>query len=160
MTSDSSFLLFIAMQRRRHSNRLYIAILVAVLIALLLYQTQWLALRPGLIVLLGGQLVDVSALLFRNVQLSRDMQGVMNESTIAEWFKREELFIKALGFFDAACQMVGFLALGYAFWISTRSLGIALAIGIVYPLTFYFGVNRRKTSDSIRILRAQKQELQ
>jgi hypothetical protein len=55
--------------------------------------------------------------------------------------------------------MIGFLALGYAFWITTGSLGFAVAIGVVYPAAFYLGMIRRKTRAAIRQLRAKKQEL-
>jgi hypothetical protein len=53
---------FVAMERSRHGKRLYTAIFVALLIACLLYETQWLMLRPGLLVLLIGQLGDVLGL--------------------------------------------------------------------------------------------------
>jgi hypothetical protein len=157
------FLSFVAVERRRHSSRVYVASLVAVLIALLLYQTQWLYLRPGLIVLLGGQVGDVLALLLRSVQLASDMRnkkpGLVTGAALNLWFKREELFIKNLAIFDGACQIIGFLALGYAFWISTSSLALALAIGLVYPVTFQFGISRRKVSGAIKELRNKRHEL-
>jgi len=157
------FLAFVLLERRRHSQRLYLASLVASLITVLLYQTQWLYLRSGLIVLLAGQVGDVLALLFRRLQLSNDLpekkSGIVNEVALTGWFEREESFVRHLAFFDAACQVIGFSALGFAFWISTHSLWLALLIGVVYPLTSYFGINRRKKTGTIKELRAKRREL-
>jgi hypothetical protein len=157
------FLSFALVERRRHRQRLYVASVVAVLIVGLLYQTQWVNLRAGLLVLLAGQAGDVLALFLRNAQISRDVErnnaGLLNDAAFSAWFEREEFFIKHLAFFDTACQTIGFLALGYALWISTRSVTIALAIGLLYPITIYFAMTRKKTLAGIRRLRAKKQEL-
>jgi hypothetical protein len=161
--ATNRFLDFVQLERRRNFRRVYIAGCVAALVATLLYETQWLNLRAGLIVLLIGYVGDVLALLLKNVQLSKDLDrtktaGSINEAAYAAWFEREEVFIKDLALFDAACQIIGFLTLGYAFWASTRSLWLSLAIGFVYPVTAYFGMTRRKTLESIKRLRANKQE--
>jgi len=55
--------------------------------------------------------------------------------------------------------MIGFLTLGYAFWASTRSLWLSLAIGFVYPVTAYFGLTRGKSLEAIKRIRAAKQEV-
>ncbi len=152
------------MERSRHSKRLYTAILVALLIACLLYETQWLMLRPGLLVLLIGQLGDVLGLYLRNVHLAHDLEQTkaegLNEAALGPWFEREESFVRRLALFDVSCQTIGFLALGYAFWVSTGSLGLALAVGVIYPVASYLGITRRKTLEGMRRLRAKKQELE
>jgi hypothetical protein len=157
------FLDFVQLERRRNFRRVYIAGLVAALIAILLYETQWLKLRAGLVVLLIGYLGDILALLLRNVQLSRDLDRKtvesMNEAVYTGWFEREEVFVKRLALFDAACQLIGFVTLGYAFWASTRSLWLSLAIGFVYPITAYFGMTRRKSVEAVEQIRATKQEV-
>jgi hypothetical protein len=157
------FLRFVSAERGRHHKRGYLAGFLAILIAVLLYETQWLNLRSGLLVLLAGQVGDVLALFLRSVQFSRDLDrqkaSASSEGAFSAWFEREELFIKRLALFDSSCQMIGFLALGYEFWITTGSLGFAVAIGVVYPAAFYLGMIRRKTRAAIRQLRAKKQEL-
>jgi hypothetical protein len=156
--TNERFLSFVEAVRRRHQKRFYTASLVGALIALLLYQTEWLYLRFGLVVLLVGQAGNVLALLVRNYQLARDVK--QKNSGIVNWFEREEFFVTYLAIFDSACQMVGFLGLGYAFWISTRNAWIALAIGVVYPATVYLGITRRRHVGETSELRAKKQELQ
>jgi len=158
------FLDFVLLQRRRNFRRVYIAGFVAALIAILLYETQWLNLRAGLVVLLIGYVGDVLALFLRNVQLLNDLDrkktaAAMSETAYAKWFEREELFVKHLALFDAACQLIGFLTLGCAFWASTRSLWLSLAIGFVYPITAYFGLTRGKSLEAIKRIRAAKQEV-
>jgi hypothetical protein len=162
--TDDRFLSFVTMERGRHTKRLYMAIFLSILIACLLYETQWPMLRPGLLVLLIGQFVDALALYRRNVQLAHDLEqkkvAGLNEVAMGAWFGHQESFIKLLAIFDSSCQAIGFLALGYAFWISTQSLGLALAIGVIYPLTFYLGITRVKTIAAIKRLSAKKQELE
>ncbi len=157
------FVDFAQLERRRNFRRVYIAGVVAALIAILLYETQWLNLRAGLIVLLIGYLGDILALLLKNVQLAKVLDRkkieAMSEAAFGTWFEREEVFVKRLALFDAACQMIGFLTLGYAFWASTRSLWLSLAIGFVYPVTAYFGMSRRKSLEAIKRIRATKQEV-
>jgi hypothetical protein len=162
-SATDRFLDFVLLERRRNFRRVYIAGFVAALIATLLYQTQWLNLRAGLVVLLIGYLGDVLALLLKNVQLAKDLDRktalAMNEAAYTLWFEREEIFVKRLAFFDSACQMIGFLTLGYAFWVSTGSLWLSLAIGVVYPMIAYFGMTRRNSLEAIKQIRATKQEV-
>lgn len=157
------FLEFVQLERSRNFRRTYIAGFVAALVAILLYETQWLSLHAGLVVLLIGYLGDVLALILRNVQLAKDLDRktalAMNEAAYTIWFAREEIFVKRLAFFDAASQMIGFLTLGYAFWASSRSLWLSLVIGFVYPVTAYFGMTRRRGLEAIKQIRAKKQEV-
>jgi hypothetical protein len=162
--ANDRFLDFVLLERGGHFRRVCTTSFVVSLIAFLLYETQWLNLRAGLVVLLIGYLGDVLALLLRNGQLSKDldrtkMAEAMNEAAYTAWFERDEVFVKRLALFDTACQMIGFLTLGYAFWVSTRSLWISLAIGFVYPVTAYFGMTRRKSLEAIKQIRATKQEV-
>ena len=156
------FLDFVLLESRRHVRRASVAGLVAALVATLLYETQWLNLRAGLAVLLVGYLGDVLALLLRNVQLLKDLDRKtaesMNEADYTTWFECEEVFVKRLALFDTACQMIGFLTLGYEFWASTRSLWVSLAIGFVYPITA-FGMTRRKSLEAVKQIRATRQEV-
>jgi hypothetical protein len=151
LNSDSDrFLAFVASERRRYNKRLLTGSLVAVLIAVLLYETQWPDLWFGLTVLLAGQVADLLVLLARKV---------LNKAPGPSWFEREEVFIRRLALFETAYRTLGFLALGYAFWTSTRNLLLAFAIGVVYPLTLHFGMNRRRTLADVKRLRAMKESL-
>jgi hypothetical protein len=133
------------LQRARHGQRLWIATLVGGLIAVLLYQTQWPGLRPGLLVLLAGQAGDVLALSWRRWQLTR-----------LETLQTEERFMRRLARFDLVSQTTGFLILGYAIWTSTGNLWLAAGIGVVYPVTAYFGITRARNAAALRNLAAWK----
>jgi len=121
----------------RNAKRFCTALLVAALISYLLYQTQWPALRPGLTVLLAGQLLDALALLWR---------GLQPKPETAEWLQAELRFTSRLARADTIFQTAGFALLGYALWTSTQNLLLALAIGVLYPLTAYFGMTRPRNA--------------
>jgi uncharacterized membrane protein len=146
---EKSFEAFVSGQRQRHGKRLSVAVLVMLLIAVLLSETQWLNLRTGLIVLLAGQAGVVTALLWRRWRLDIDRR----KAPCSAWFVSEERFIQRLTLFETACQVTGFLLLGRALWMATGSLLLALAIGVVYPMTLYVGLTRRKTAASLREIR-------
>ncbi|MDQ2774834.1 MAG: hypothetical protein M3Y57_07915 [Acidobacteriota bacterium] len=137
---------------------------MAALIALLIYQTQWLLLRPGLTILLAGQVGAVLVLCIKNTKLLRDLDcGKARASEAPDflaWFDEEETFVRRLAFFQNGCQMIGFVALGYEFWVSTRNLWLAITIGCVYPATVYWGATRRSNLKTIRRLRKQKKEIE
>jgi len=135
-----------------HTKRLYTALLVAALISYLLYRTQWPALRPGLMVLLAGQVVDALALLWRR---SQTRPGAPS----AEWLKAELRFTHQLARADTVFQAAGFLLLGYALWISSRNAWLALAIGVVYPVTSHFGIMRPRNAAIRRELEAKLPKL-
>ncbi len=162
-SATDRFLDFVLLERRHNFRRVQIAGFVAAVVTILIYETQWLNLRAGLFVLLIGYVGDVLALLLKNVQLAKALDRktalAMNEAAYTTWFEREEVFVKRLVSFDSACQMIGFLTLGYGFWASTRSLSLSLAIGVVYPITAYFGMTRRKSLEAIKRIRATKQEV-
>ena len=157
------FLLFVVTERARHTKRLRLPSLMVVLIAILLYQTQWPVLRPGLAILLAGQAGVMVALFLRSVTLAEDLNrrnsGVLDGAAVVAWFAGEEAFVKRLAFFESGCQTLGFAALGYAFWTATQSLWLALAIGLVYPITTYLGITHRRNLKTLRQLEAEKQEI-
>ncbi len=157
------FLFFVAVERARHLKQLRFASFVAALIAVLIYRTQWLILRPGLMILLAGQAGAAAFLLWRNTALSKDLNrinvGAMAKEAIPVWFKKEEQFVKHLALLESVCQVIGFVALGYGFWMATRTVWLALAIGVVYPATVYLGMTRVKNLRAIKQLRTEKQEI-
>lgn len=165
------FLSFLLLQRALHTKRWRFAAVMALFIAILSYQTQWLILRPGLTILLTGQAGVVFLLLWRNAKLSQDLNrwkaaaaeeplpAGAAEEPLSTWFEAEEKFVKRLAIFETICQMVGFVTLGYEIWVVTRSLLLALAIGVVYPATSYFGITRVRNRKAIRQLRTEKREL-
>ena len=157
------FLSFLTSERARHSRRLRLALLLAALIAVLLYQTQWFILRPALAILLVGQTGAVLALLWKNRAITKDLDrwktAPFEEVTVLDWFAAEERFVKRLSLFESGCQLMGFAALGFEFWMATRSLWLAVAIGFFYPVSSYFGVTRRRNRDVIKKLRSEKQQV-
>lgn len=154
----------IALAQARNARHLRFAALVTVLVALLLWRTQWVTLRPGLVVLLIGQLGAAVLLLYRNASLSRDLHRLQNtsaaEPSSLTWFDGEEAFVKRLALFENGLRLIGFALLAYGFWLPTRSIFIALAIGVAYPVTAYFGIGRRTTVRTLRDLEAQRNKLQ
>ena len=151
-SGDDPFRSFLVSERSRHAKRARFAAMMAVLIAILAYQTQWMFLRPGLLILLAGQAGVVLALVLRNAQLSKELP-------LSDWFEREELFLKRLALFENACQIIGFITLGYELWIATRRLWLALAIGALYPATAYFGMARPRNQQAVRRLRTEKEKI-
>jgi hypothetical protein len=152
----------VADAQQRNRKHLRFAALVAVLIATLLWRTQWITLRPGLIVLLLGQLGATAALVRRGVGLKKRYHQA--ESGVAfeppAWFALEAAFIKRLAVFENTLRLIGFVLLAYGFWIATRSLGLALAIGVVYPIMAYFGIGRANMRRALRDLEIQKRKLE
>jgi hypothetical protein len=151
------FLSFVTLARQRHVKQMRFALLVAALIALLLWQTQWLTLRPALLLLLIGQL-GTSAILFnRRIALSKKLDW--DEAGMLTWFVTEEKFVKYLAVFENGVRTLGLMVLAYGFWVSTRNLWLALTLGIFYPVIAYFGMVRGNLSRTIRRLKSQQDEV-
>ncbi len=153
----------IALAQARNAKHLRFAVLMTILIALLLWRTQWLSLHPGLIVLLIGQLGAALILFYRNAMLSRNLHQLRStpvaKVAVLAWFSGEEVFVKRLALFEDGLRLLGFVLLAYGFWVSTGSLLIALVIGIAYPVTVYFGIGRKRTVRTLRDLEAQKDRI-
>ena len=157
------FLSFVASERSLHLRRLRFAVLMCVLLVALILKTQWSVLKPGLAILLAGQAGVAIALLFESNRLAHTLRaGAADESSVlgcfAKWFGSERRFVSRLALFESACQMAGLALLGYEFWLATRSLWLALAIGVVYPATTYLGVVRRKNARTLQRLRTGQEE--
>lgn len=148
----------LALQRRR--KRLRFAALIAVLISALLWRTQWLALRPGLALLLMGQLCATAMLLYRTTALSRALSEARNQprSDALTWFASEQTFVRRLALFENSLRFIGFFLLAYGFWQATRSLWLAFAIGVIYPAAAYIGIDRKNLQRTLRELQVQKNE--
>lgn len=160
--APSRFVQAVAHARQRNSTHLRFAALVSILIGALLWRTQWLTLRPGLIVLLIGQLGATTILLYRRLTLKKNLyeaeSGDGSEAPL--WFALEATFIKRLAVFENGLRLIGFVLLAYGFWVATRSPWLAVAIGIVYPITAYFGIGRANTQRTLRDLEIQKNKLE
>jgi hypothetical protein len=148
---------FVAVARGRHGKHMRFALLVAVLIALLLWQTQWFTLRPALFLLLIGQIGTAAILFNRKTALSRGLD--LDESGMLAWFDAEEAFVKYLAALENGVRTVGLMVLAYGFWVPTRNLWVALALGVVYPVTAYLGMVRGNIARTIQQLRTQKSEI-
>lgn len=156
------FLSVVALERARHAKRLRLSLLIAALIFVLIYQTQWLILRPGLVVLLVGQAGSAIAIMSRSRKLAKELEHERTgeeEDDLLAWFEAEERFLKQLAAYEAGCQMLGFACLGYEFWVASGSFWLAVAIGLVYPITTYFGITRRRYLSAIKRLRSERKEV-
>ncbi len=150
------------MEKARVSNKARVrsAAVVAFLMAALLWLTKWPSLRPGLWILLCGQIVLILILLHRSVLLARKIESWHASSperdAFAEWFEGETRFTTRLGIIEDLIRTIGFLTLGYGFWTATGSLLIALALGVAYPAFAYFGMERKKHQRAQRTLQAER----
>jgi hypothetical protein len=139
------------------------ALVVALLLAALLWRTTWPSLRPGLVILLTGYFGTAMLFLYRNGRLgaeARRMQnGVAEREALLGWFDRQERFAVWSTRVEAALRTAGFVVLGYGFWLATRSDVIALLLGIGYPALTYFGMERRNNQRAARSLRTEKEAL-
>jgi hypothetical protein len=152
------FSTFVAQARQRHARNLRFALVVGVLIAVLLWQTQWVALRAALFLLLLGQ-IGTAAILFHRQRALGKLQP-LNASGMLAWFASEERFVKYSSAFENGVRTLGLLFLAYAFWMATRNLGIALVLGVAYPVTVYFGMVRGNVARAVRQLKSQRSEIE
>jgi hypothetical protein len=149
--------------RAHNAKRVRFSLVVALLLAALLWRTTWPSLRPGLIILLLGYFGTAMLFLYRNAKLgaeARQMQnGAFQSDEILGWFDRQESFAVWSTRAEAGLRTVGFLVLGYGFWLATRSDVIALLLGIGYPAVTYFGMERRNNQRAAQTLRTEKEAL-
>jgi hypothetical protein len=146
--------------RAHNAKRARFSLIVALLLAALLWRTTWPSLRPGLIILLIGYFGTAMLFLYRNAKLAaeaREMQnGTCQNGEILDWFDRQERFAVWSTRAEAGLRTAGFLVLGYGFWLVTRSDVIALLLGIGYPVVTYFGMERRNNQRAMQSLRTER----
>jgi len=119
----------------RNRKRMRFALLVAALIALLLWNTQWPAIRPGLCVLLAGQIALAGFLFFRNRRLRAPVSA-------AEWLDSDASAKRRAIWLEQGSRGLGFMLLAFGFWRSTGSVIVSVALGLVYPLVSFWGSRR------------------
>lgn len=129
---------------------------MAIVIAVLLWQTTWLSLRPGLLILLIGQ-ISAAAVFFAHRSA---IGGTGSCLRMLTWFDGEERFVSFSALVESVFRVVGFVVLAYGFWTATHILWITLILGIVYPLFSYFGVARRNTRQMLNTISRQRNELE
>jgi hypothetical protein len=153
----------IAAVRSHNAKRGRFSLAVALLLSALLWRTTWPSLRPGLIILLIGYLGTALLFLYRNTKLGAEARQMRNDAAKSEglfgWFDRQESFAVWSTRAEAGLRALGFLVLGYGFWLATHSGIIALLLGIGYPALTYFGVERRNNQRAAQALRTEKQAL-
>lgn len=159
--TEDPFRSLIVQTRKRNAKRMRFAEVMAIIFALLLWKTTWLALRPGLVILLGGQIAVIFVLLYRNVRLAKDAQRADNagKAAVLAWFDREEAFGKWPAWIENGARVIGLAVLAYGFWQMTGNLLITLAIGVVYPVSSYFGMMRKTNASTAQYLRKRKDEI-
>ncbi len=138
---------YVVAARARYAKQMQSSGLIAVLLAVLLWETKWPSLRPGLIVLLVSYAGSALLAFYRK----------QDASSGPSWFDREQRWLTRLMLFETISRTAGFLALGYGFWVPTRSVTVAVLLGVVYPAATYFGLERRKYQRRMRALRAEIQ---
>lgn len=153
----------VAMARSRNSSEIRSAVLLAILMAALLYFIRWHSLQPGLAVMVAGRLIVAFVLFSRNraYRKTQDeaLQERMPESTVLSWFDDEEKFLKRVKFFYAV-PVIGVVILAYGFWMQTHNLWITLALGLLYPASIAVGIWHMYDIRGIRTLRRQRAHIQ
>jgi hypothetical protein len=152
----------IAEAQRRNAKRAHFAELIAVLLAILLWETKWLALRPGLVILLIGQLGVALVLILRNLRLSKDLErwsSSVEKDDLLAWFEAEGAFARRSTWFESGARLLGLIVVAYGFWAVTGNLWVALAIGVVYPVSLYFGMMRSSNAVTLQRLEKQRDEI-
>ncbi len=153
---------YAAAMRTRNAARVRSNAIIAVLLALLLWETQWPSLRPGLLILLIAYLGSALWLSYRNKQLAHAIEqveeGLFKPAAIPKWFNTEEAFLRRLMLFENILRTIGFAVLGYGFWVPTGSVLIAVLLGAVYPAISYFALERRNYRRRLQTLLAAKNE--
>ncbi len=138
--------------RHRHMAGARANGIVVLLLGALVWYTKWPSLRAGLTILLIGYFGVLVFQIRRSGALARNI----NEPT-TDWFDGEERFVGRLNLLEAIIRTIGFLVLGYGFWTATGSIGIALALGIGYPVVAYFGMERRKYLRTRQLLKTERE---
>ncbi len=149
-----------AKARASSGTRARSAAAVALLLAALLWFTKWPTLRPGLVILLAGQIGLILILVRHRSTISRELENVqtgnLGEDTFARWFEGQARFATRLAWTEDLIRTAGFLTLGYGFWRATGNILIAFSLGIVYPALAYFGMERAKHLRTKRMLQAER----
>ena len=140
---------YLASLRVKNAARVRSNAIISILLALLLWKTQWPSLRLGLLVLLIAYLGSALWLAMRNRRLA-------GEHDPLSWFNEEERSLRRMMIFETTSRMLGFLILGYGFWVATHSWPLAFLLGVAYPLITYFGLERRAYERRLRSLRAER----
>jgi len=125
----------VAESQARDKKRMRFALLVAALISLLLWNTQWSAIRPGLCVLLAGQMALAAFLFFRNRQLGPS-------GNAAEWLESDASARRRATWLEQGSRVLGFMLLALGFWRSTGNVLVSVALGLVYPLVSFWAFKR------------------
>ncbi len=139
------------------------SLIIAVLLAVLLWETVWPSLRPGLIILLAGYVGTAILFLYRNATLARAATALRTEEpargAVLAWFDKEDSFAKWAALLETGLRTIGFLVLGYGFWLATRSDAISLLLGVGYPAITYFGMDRRNRLRARQRLQTEKEAM-
>lgn len=149
--------------RVENGKRIVSSWFIAILIAVLLWQTRWPSLHVGLLVLLVTQAAIPVALQNQNRILSRDLNAwestPPDEHSILHWFALQERSVGRLAAFENLGRLAGFALLAYGFWVASGYIWLAIGLGLIYPVIIYFGVTRNDTRRRRQELRKRKQEL-
>ncbi len=152
-----------ASTRTSNAKRVRFSLIVALLLAALLWRTTWPSLRPGLIILLIGYFGTAMLFLYRNAKLTAETRRMRargaEKEEILGWFERQDKFAMWSTRLESGLRMAGFLVLGYGFWLATRSGVIALLLGIGYPALTYFGMERRNNQRARQVLKTEKEAM-
>ncbi len=147
----------------RTARREQTAVVISVLLGVLLWQTKWPSLRPGLTILLLAYVGSALVLLYRTKRLAQDIEqvneGLFKPDRALHWFDREQAWTRGLMLFETLSRTLGFLVLGYGFYAATGSVTVAIALGVVYPALSFLGLEWRSYERQMRSLGTERENL-
>jgi hypothetical protein len=130
--------------KARNSQQIRSSLLIAALVGLLIWKTQWPAIQPGFAVLLTGQVGVAGFLIFRNLRHrpAVELNDLLQEGSAA---------IRQVGWLGNGSRLLGFVLLGFGVWRSTHNLPVSIGLGVVYPAVLAWGLVRSSSRDAVRL---------
>lgn len=154
---------WIALAHAEDVRHMRFVLFMTALLALLLWQTRWPSLRPGLGVLIIGQSAAALVVLRHRTQLVARLRELSSRNAaddeVLSWLKAEETYIKRSYLLESFLRAAGFVVLAYGFWAVTGRFWVAFALGVLYPVIVYFGMTRATIQRRLRGIDKQRAEL-
>ena len=130
--------------KARNNQQIRSSLLIAALVGVLLWKTQWPAIQAGLVVLLIGQLGLAGFLAFRNFRHRPAVE-------LDELLEDEGAAMRKAGWLGNGSRLLGFVLLGFGVWRSTHNLPVSIGLGVVYPAVLAWGLVRSSSRYAVRL---------
>ena len=130
--------------KARNNQQIRSSLLIAALVGVLVWKTQWPAIQPGLVVLVIGQVGVAGFLIFRNLRHRPAVE-------LNELLQEEGAAMRKAGWLGNGSRLLGFVLLGFGVWRSTHNLPVSIGLGVVYPAVLAWGLVRSSSRYAVRL---------